>query len=148
MKLSAYFIISLYVMSINFSLILTQNEMITDTDILPYKPPSIASEHETEIIPKSAKAHTYFKWGFLMWSTMSYLPENAISTHQNHWQSSKNVKDDYWEAIFSFSQKIDQILKSEYIGDYKREMTEGGYNIDEEIHELDYLYQAAMGEFK
>lgn len=110
MKLSAYFIISLYVMSINFSLILTQNEMITNTDILPYKPPSIASEHETEIIPKSAKAHTYFKWGFLMWSTMSYLPENAISTHQNHWQSSKNVKDDYWEAIFSFSQKIDQIL--------------------------------------
>ena len=45
-------------------------------------------------------------------------------------------------------EKIDQILKSEYIGDYKREMTEGGYNIDEEIHELDYLYQAAMGEFK
>lgn len=110
MKLSVYFIISLYVMSININLILTQNEMITNAEILPYKPPSIESEHETEIIPKSAKSHTYFKWGFLMWSTISYFPENAISTHQNHWQSSKNIKDDYWEAIFSFSQKIDQIL--------------------------------------
>ena len=80
------------------------------SNILPYKPKVLSSQHEKEIKPFKAIAKTKYTWGFLMWSKLTYLPNNALSSSEDtFWQSAINSIDDFWEAQFKSEVKMDSL---------------------------------------
>ena len=81
-----------------------------NSDILPYKPSLLSSQHEKEVKPFKAISKTKYTWGFLMWSKLTYLPNNALSSSEDtFWQSAINVIDDFWEALFKSEVRIDSL---------------------------------------
>ena len=63
-----------------------------------------------EAFPKNAIAGTEFSSSFFDFNMLSYPAYNAISGRStSHWLSKANVKEDFWEAIFDETQKLDLI---------------------------------------
>lgn len=89
----------------------SQNIFIMNTEILDHKPHASSIDNEQEVIPRTARAGTYFTWGFAWWSFLAFPPENSIiGRSYSYWLSKDGVNEDYIEYTFDIPTKLDSML--------------------------------------